>query len=248
MKVFNCKIPTPLCVMSGLLLYVMACVIFLTADPAGAAMVDGGKFVGNITHSGQIPSDFANYWNQITCENEGKWSSVESTRDVMNWSFQKARQYCPDATLILNDYNVLRWDTNNFISIANKVKAAGLLDAVGLQAHGLESQSFSELQQNFNRVAAIGVPIYISEYDVNIADDNQQKQVMSQQFPLFYESPSVAGITLWGYTHGQDLDSKQRPYPLWIATPGHDLAAGLFRRTAVNSRSGRQQWRLRLLN
>ncbi len=266
----------------------------MTGGNALSAMADGGKFVGNITHRGQIPGDFASYWNQITCENEGKWSSVEGTRGVMNWSgidraynyakqhgmpykqhtfvwgsqypswmdrisaneqkaeveewirsycqrypdtpmidvvnepdhktppwasaiggrgssghdwiiwsFEKARQYCPNSKLILNDYNVLRWDTDKFISIAKKVKARGLLDGVGCQAHGLETQSFSELQSNFNKVKGIGVPIYISEYDVDIADDNRQRQVMSQQFPLFYEDPQVAGVTIWGYIYGQ---------------------------------------------
>lgn len=276
-----------------------------------------GKFVGNITQSGTIPSDFTTYWNQITCENEGKWASVESTRDSMNWSgidraynfarnngfpykqhtfvwgnqypswmnnlsaseqreeveewirlycerypdtemidvvnepdhatpvwadalggagtsghdwviwaFEKAREYCPDATLILNDYNVLRWNTDNFVSIANKLKTRGLLDAVGCQAHGLESQSFSELQSNFNKVKGIGVPIYISEYDINLSSDSEQRSVMAQQFPLFYEDSQVAGITLWGYIYGQTWlansglvrNGTPRPAMTWLMT------------------------------
>ena len=43
-------------------------------------------FVGNITTNGAVRSDFLQYWNQITPENEGKWASVEATRDVYNWS------------------------------------------------------------------------------------------------------------------------------------------------------------------
>ncbi len=144
--------------------------------------------------------------------------------DWVIWSFQKARQYCPKSKLILNDYNVLRWETDKFVAIANKVKAKGLLDGVGCQAHGLESQSFSELQTNFNKVKGIGVPIYISEYDVNLQDDNQQLSVMKQQFPLFYESSNVAGITLWGYIYGQTWVSysglikngSPRPAMTWL--------------------------------
>ena len=33
-----------------------------------------------------VRSDFLQYWDQITPENEGKWGSVEATRDVYNWS------------------------------------------------------------------------------------------------------------------------------------------------------------------
>jgi len=255
----------------------------------------GGRFVGNITTSGQVRSDFTQYWDQITPENEGKWASVEGTRDVMNWgpldavynyaqqngipfkqhtlvwgsqfpgwisslsaseqaaeveewiqqfcqrypntamidvvneppphttppyinaiggtgqsgfdwiiwSFQKARQYCPNAILILNDYNVLRWDTDRFIGIVNAVKGSGFIDAIGAQAHGLETQSFSELQTNLNKlINQVGLPIYISEYDVNLADDNQQRNVMQQQFTLFWNTPQIRGITLWGYIYG----------------------------------------------
>ena len=35
-----------------------------------------------------------------------------------------------------------------------------------------------------------GLPIYISEYDINIADDNQQKQVMQSQFTMFWNNPT----------------------------------------------------------
>ncbi|HQF54466.1 MAG TPA: endo-1,4-beta-xylanase [Fibrobacteria bacterium] len=43
------------------------------------------KFLGNITTSGSVRAGYATYWNQITGENEHKWSSVEGTRNSMNW-------------------------------------------------------------------------------------------------------------------------------------------------------------------
>jgi endo-1,4-beta-xylanase len=73
---------------------------------------------------------------------------------------------------------------------------------VGAQAHGLETQALGELQANLAKIVAIGVPVYITEYDVNIADDTQQKDVMEQQFSVFWNSPAIAGITLWGYIYG----------------------------------------------
>ncbi len=61
-------------------------------------------------------------------------------------SFQLARQYCPNAVLILNDYNVLSWDTDAFIQLATPVVASGFVDALGEQAHGLESWSLNDIQ------------------------------------------------------------------------------------------------------
>ncbi|WP_250464689.1 endo-1,4-beta-xylanase [Microbulbifer litoralis] len=270
-------------------------------------------FVGNITTGGQVRSDFMQYWDQITPENEGKWSSVEGTRDQYNWSgldaaynfaqqngipfkqhtfvwgnqspgwinnlspseqaaeieewirdycarypntemidvvneatpghapagyaqsafgndwiirsFELARQYCPNAILILNDYNVLSWNNQEFIDMARPAVEAGVVDAIGLQAHGLEDWSLTDLQNNLDAVAALGLPIYISEYDVNHADDQVQLQIMQEQFPMFFSHPSVAGITLWGYVVGQTWvpnsglirsDGSHRPAMTWL--------------------------------
>jgi len=272
-----------------------------------------GFFVGNITTRGQVRSDFLQYWDQITPENEGKWGSVEGTRDQYNWggldaaynfaqqngipfkqhtfvwgnqapgwiddlspseqaaeieewirdycarypdtqmidvvneatpghapagyaqsafgndwiirSFQLARQYCPNAILILNDYNVLSWNTQEFINMARPAVEAGVVDAIGLQAHGLEDWSLNDLRSKLDAVAALGLPIYISEYDVNEADDQRQLQIMQEQFPMFFSHPSVAGITLWGYVVGGTWvpnsglirsDGSHRPAMTWL--------------------------------
>ncbi|MGD8860262.1 MAG: endo-1,4-beta-xylanase, partial [Myxococcales bacterium] len=70
---------------------------------AGGGMTDVGdgppeKFCGNITTLGMVRSDFIDYWDQITPENEGKWGSVEPVRDQMSWggldaAYEYARQH-----------------------------------------------------------------------------------------------------------------------------------------------------------
>ncbi len=59
--------------------------IFLAVVEAQPPADGANKFLGNITTMGQVRSDFSTYWNQITGENESKWSSIEGTRDRMNW-------------------------------------------------------------------------------------------------------------------------------------------------------------------
>lgn len=118
-------------------------------------------------------------------------------------SFQLARQYCPNAILILNDYNVLSWYTDKFITLARPVIAAGVVDALGAQPHGLADRPLSETTSKLNQIAALGLPIYISEHDIEKTNDQEQLQVMKQQFPLFYNHASVKGITLWGHVVGR---------------------------------------------
>jgi endo-1,4-beta-xylanase len=59
--------------------------LFSVASPINAnAAMSRNKFIGNIIGNG-VPSNFSNYWNQVTPENATKWEAVESSRDRMNW-------------------------------------------------------------------------------------------------------------------------------------------------------------------
>ena len=49
------------------------------------AAAQSTKFLGNIYYGGREPLNFSKYWNQVSPENEGKWGSVEQSRDQYNW-------------------------------------------------------------------------------------------------------------------------------------------------------------------
>lgn len=56
------------------------------------------KFLGNITtrynvDAGGGVDPYYKLWNQITCENESKWGSVEGTRNSYNWGCDRAFNY-----------------------------------------------------------------------------------------------------------------------------------------------------------
>ncbi|AHM63123.1 glycoside hydrolase [Flammeovirgaceae bacterium 311] len=125
--------------------------------------------------------------------------------DWVIWSFEKAREYLPDAKLILNDYNILNSAsaTASYLEIINLLHSRGLIDGIGVQAHFLESTSISLIKSNLDMLAATGLPIYVSEYDVNIANDQQQLEKYQEQFPVIWQHPGVYGVTLWGYRQGE---------------------------------------------
>ncbi|HYX08533.1 MAG TPA: endo-1,4-beta-xylanase [Bacteroidales bacterium] len=55
-------------------------------EPTNQPLAAGkSKFLGSEWDYNQAPH-FFDYWNQATPGNAGKWGSVESTRDVMNWT------------------------------------------------------------------------------------------------------------------------------------------------------------------
>ncbi|MFZ5895421.1 MAG: endo-1,4-beta-xylanase [Myxococcota bacterium] len=129
-------------------------------------------------------------------------------------AFKLARQYCPNAILILNDYNNIEYSDqeNHFIDIVNQVKAAGApIDAVGVQAHAVHSLSATALQNNINTMATrTGLPIYVTEYDVPQANDQTQLQIFQTQFPIFWNTASIKGVTVWGWINGKT----------WVANTG----------------------------
>ncbi|HEY6555736.1 MAG TPA: endo-1,4-beta-xylanase [Polyangiaceae bacterium] len=145
-------------------------------------------------------------------------------------AFRWARQYCPNSILILNDYNTIEYSyaNDNMINIVNRIRAAGApIDAIGAQAHGAFSMSTSTVQNYLDRLAATGLPIYITEYDINVADDVQQRNIMQSQFTMFWNHPSVRGITLWGYVSGStwlpnsglmSSSGQMRPAMGWLMT------------------------------
>lgn len=129
-----------------------------------------------------------------------------------NWpwitkAFKLARQYCPNAVLILNDYNNIEYgdQEQHFIDIVTDIKKNGApIDAVGCQSHGLHGISAATLKKNLDKMASgTGLPIYITEYDIADASDDAQKSIISAQFPVFWQHTSVKGITFWGWINGK---------------------------------------------
>jgi len=142
-------------------------------------------------------------------------------------AFEMARAHFPNAELLLNEYFVLpRADfTASYVAVINVLKDRGLIDGIGEQGHFYErAPELSVLTANLATLAATGLPIYISELDINFADDARQAVRMSELFPIFWSNPSVLGITHWGYLPGTWQpnaylirgDGTLRPALTWI--------------------------------
>ncbi len=283
------------------------------------------KFLGNITTSGNVDAGggvpaYYKLWNQITCENESKWGSVEGTRGNFNWgcdrafnyanqhgftykfhalvwgaqypnwlpnlspkerfaaitnwfdkvkekyntlplidvvneavgnhqdgnpmikeslggggktgfdwlikAFDMAHQRWPDAILIYNDYNSIRWNVNEYITLVQTLRDAGApIDAYGNQSHELSDISTTELSNVLKRQQdAFKMPMFITELDIDIANDNQQKTQLEKILPIMWEAPYCAGVTLWGYVYGRTWVSNsglykngaERPAMTWL--------------------------------
>ncbi len=146
--------------------------------------------------------------------------------DWVVWSFEKARQYCPNQTLLINDYGIIN-DPNaigRYKVIINALKSRGLIDGVGIQSHAfnLNSMNGNQVKNNLDNLAQVGLPIYVTEMDIQ-GSDSVQRDRYADMFPVFWEHPSVQGVTLWGDDHnwiGDDarliVNGQPRPALQWM--------------------------------
>jgi endo-1,4-beta-xylanase len=171
----------------------------------------------------------ANYINALGGAGSTGWDWVIT-------AFQWARQYCaPGVKLILNEYNVLHDNTitTNYLRLIDTLRVRGLIDAIGIQGHYFEFKgtgyawSINTIRSNLDRLTATGLPVYITEFDINEADDNTQLQNYQTYFPIFWENAGVKGITLWGYVEDDiwkvdayliNYRNAERPAMQWLRT------------------------------
>lgn len=121
-------------------------------------------------------------------------------------SFRMARKYFPKSKLIMNEYSVINstTETQKYIQIIKLLQKESLIDGIGEQAHAFTTfgTSTATMQANLDALGATGLPIYLTEMDIDGATDLIQLKEMQRVFTLFWEHPSVKGITMWGFRYG----------------------------------------------
>lgn len=143
-------------------------------------------------------------------------------------AFQMAHERWPDAILVYNDYNTFQWNTDQFIALVRTIRDAGApVDAYGCQSHDLTGCSANTLKASMKKLQdALKMPMYVTEYDIGTANDNDQLKDYKAQIPLLWEADYCAGITLWGWIYGKTWttdgnsglikNKKERPAMEWL--------------------------------
>ena len=141
-------------------------------------------------------------------------------------AFEMAYERYPDAILIYNDFNTFQHDTNSYLELVRTLRDFGApIDAYGNQSHDVNDISVDKLKSSMKTLNdGLKMPMYITELDIDIADDNKQKKQYEDIFPIMWEAEQCAGVTIWGYIHGATWVSnsgiikngKDRPAMTWL--------------------------------
>lgn len=158
-------------------------------------------------------------------------------------AFRMARERFPNSQLMLNEYSV----TNNvertaqYLEIIHLLQERNLLDVIGVQGHAFSTRPdvpMTTHRRNLDTLAGTGLPIHVTEMDVDGPDDDIQLADYQRIFPVFWEHPSVQGITLWGYLPGLwrskerafliHENGEERPAMVWLKKYVQDSATRSF--------------------
>lgn len=122
-------------------------------------------------------------------------------------AFRMARARFPNAKLLINEYSVTNntADMQRYVGIVRLLQAENLIDGVGVQGHAFSTRPGTPMSvhiANLDLLASTGLPIYVSELDIDGPTDEIQLEDYQRIFPVFWEHPAVKGITLWGFRPG----------------------------------------------
>lgn len=160
----------------------------------------------------------------------------ETGWDWIITAFEMGRTYFPNSMLMINEYSVTNGSNiNDYMEIIELLQAEDLLDAIGVQAHAFSTVVGANVtESNLDRLAATGLPIYVTEMDIDSCEnaaenpnsDAVQLAEFQRVFPIFWEHPSVEGMTMWGWRQGlwrQEFgaalvraDGSERPALTWL--------------------------------
>jgi GH35 family endo-1,4-beta-xylanase len=132
-------------------------------------------------------------------------------RQIMVDWFKTARQHNPSSRLYLNDYGILSGggmnaehqdhyeETTRFL-LRNKAPLGGL----GFQGHfRMPLTPPRMILRLLDRYARLELPIKITEFDVDVADESLQADYTRDFLYAAFSHPSVSGIQLWGFWEKQ---------------------------------------------
>lgn len=121
-------------------------------------------------------------------------------------AFRLGRRHFPRSSLMINEYGVLarHEEAERYARIIELLQAERLVDSIGIQGHAFctTEPDTATIRTNLDRFAVTGLPVFITELDVDGHEDADQLAEYQRLFPLFWEHPSVQGVTLWGYRPG----------------------------------------------
>ncbi len=125
--------------------------------------------------------------------------------EMVAW-FKAARDGAPDVKLFLNEYTMFQSDAASqsfYDNIKYLIDNGAPVDALGEQGHiGGTPPSIEKVLERLDKFSSFGLPIQISEFDINSDDDDFKARYLHDFVTAVYSHPFVTGFMQWGFWAG----------------------------------------------
>ncbi len=146
-------------------------------------------------------------WDVINEPSANKNLSNVLGEDEMVAQLKRVKQLEPSAKLFMNDYGNLGegdLDVEFKRIIARMIALRAPLEGIGLQAHfGLKLTPPAELLTRFADFGKFGLPLSITEFDVNTSNEPLQADYLRDFMTVAFSSPNLNSFLMWGFWEGQ---------------------------------------------
>jgi endo-1,4-beta-xylanase len=153
-------------------------------------MTVGARYKGRVREYSVVNEAFS---RKLLTGGNHDWWGERLNYEYIDKSFIWARAADPNAILLLNDFgNETEGDISNLMyNYVKDAKARGIpIDAIGMQMHmsGTNSPPKTQVVANMRRFAALGVKVYVTEFDVNMHDVKGSKKDKEVQQAAIYSN------------------------------------------------------------
>ncbi|WP_150245090.1 endo-1,4-beta-xylanase [Nocardiopsis quinghaiensis] len=130
-------------------------------------------------------------------------------QDFIAEAFRMADQADPSARLFINDYNIdgINAKSDAYYELVRDLLAQGVpIDGIGFQGHLISGQVPSDIQQNIQRFADLGLEVMITELDIRIQMPATEQKLEQQArdyegvVNACYAVSGCSGVIVWGVT------------------------------------------------
>lgn len=122
-------------------------------------------------------------------------------------AFQRARANDADGVLLYNEYDIgisgAKSDAT-YALVQRLLNDNVPIDGVGFQMHvDADFNAYDQVAANFQRIADLGLSVYVTELDVSIKPgqtEEQQADVFANVLSLCLQQPACKATQIWGFT------------------------------------------------
>ena len=144
---------------------------------------------------------------------------------------KQAKKFSGDVPLYINEYGIINNGGTNSASvdfyksvISQMIKQGAAFDGIGIQGHfGAGLTNPARVYEILDEFAAFGVPLQITEFDVDTEDEIAQANYTRDIMTIAFSHPAMDAFIVWGWWEGDHWKPNAAMMRKdWSSKPNHD--------------------------